>query len=249
MKAKARRRFRRPAVPAPRCGLPGAARRQLVTVCACAHTVVDIGAVCGYHLCMCSPSCLSGGATTAPDPAQSALPGSPPQPCQSPRPRTASCGSANSGLGGGITAPTPCPSLYPPGCRSMNRSVGRSSRPLSAPLAAPRPAPSLLGASALSRASAISRSLAPLGCSDPAWRDPNHLGAGDAAAPLLPAGSSGSAPDRRGQTAAQEDGGVMIAAGRRSPSAASSPALSGSGGGLGVAGVGRDVLAAGRAER
>lgn len=58
-----------------------------------------------------------------------------------------------------------------------------------------------------------------LGCSDRTWRDRNRLGAGEAAAPLLRAGGSASAPYRRARPAAFIGGGIVGVA-RRSPAAA-----------------------------
>lgn len=61
-----------------------------------------------------------------------------------------------------------------------------------------------------------------LGCSDRAWLDRNRLGAGDSAASLLRAGSSGFAPYRRALTAAFIDGGITAGATRLAPTAAPS---------------------------
>lgn len=58
-----------------------------------------------------------------------------------------------------------------------------------------------------------------LGCPDRTGRDRDRLGAGDSAAPLLRAGGSASAPYRRARPAAYIDGGVIVGAARRSPTA------------------------------
>jgi hypothetical protein len=60
-----------------------------------------------------------------------------------------------------------------------------------------------------------------LGCSDRTWRERNRLGAGEAAAPLLRAGGSASAPYRRARPAAFIGGGIVGVA-RRSRAAATS---------------------------